>query len=134
MQESAEPRPLGDSLDRARGAVAQMLEGELIRAVSGWFSGAREALATDEPGPPPPTDAAFEELPEGLRTLDVMQLSLAAMQRLVTRYQMAGYPPDVLITIPKSSCRTLDFHRAEEMIALGRAQTLQALEHAPGRW
>ncbi len=128
VQETADPRPMGDSLDRARGAVAQMLEGELVRTVSGWLSGVREPQAPTEAPAEATGEDLFEELPEGLRTLDVMQLSLQAMQRLVTRYQLAGYPPDLLITIPKSSCRTLDFHRAEEMIALGRAEATRALQ------
>ena len=75
-------------------------------------------------------DTVYGTLPAGLRTLDVMRLSLDAIQSLVTRYRLAGYPPDVLVTIPKASCGTLDFHRATEMIALGRERALEALDRA----
>jgi len=34
----------------------------------------------------------------------------------------------VLITVPKDACRTLDFHRASDMIALGRELTVAALD------
>jgi len=34
------------------------------------------------------------------------------------------------VTVPKDACRTLDFHRAAEMIALGRALTSEALDEA----
>ena len=51
-----------------------------------------------------------------------------AMQGLVTRYRLAGYPPDVLVGIPKDACRTLDFHKAGELIEIGRQRALEALE------
>jgi NTE family protein len=52
------------------------------------------------------------------------------MQSLLLRFRLAAYPPDVLITVPKNSARTLDFHRADEMIALGRTLTADALDQA----
>lgn len=55
-----------------------------------------------------------------------MNQSLEAMQRM--RYRPAGDQPDVLITVPKDACRTLDFHRASDMIALGRELTVAALD------
>jgi NTE family protein len=75
-------------------------------------------------------DTVFEALPPGLRTLNVMDMSVEAMQSVITRYRLAGYPPDVLVEVPKDACRTLDFHRAAEMIELGRALTAEALD----RW
>jgi NTE family protein len=32
---------------------------------------------------------------------------------------LAAYPPDVLVEVPRSACRSLDFHRAAEVIDLG---------------
>ena len=72
--------------------------------------------------------ARFEALPAGLRLLDVMELSLEAVRTAVMRHTLAGHPPDVLITVPRSSCRTLDFHKAEEMIGLGRLLAVEALD------
>ena len=74
------------------------------------------------------TEAVFEALPAGLRILDVMELSLEAVRTAVMRHTLAGHPPDVLITVPRSSCRTLDFHKAEEMIGLGRRLAVEALD------
>lgn len=56
-----------------------------------------------------------------LRTIDISQAALA-------RHQMAAYPPDVLIEVPRTSCRSLDFHRAGEMIALGHELAARALD------
>jgi NTE family protein len=43
---------------------------------------------------------------------------------------MAGLPPDVQIAIPVNACRVLDFHRAAEMIEVGRTLTAKALDDA----
>ena len=65
-----------------------------------------------------------------------MDLSLEAVRASALRHTLAACPPDVLITIPRSSCRTLDFHRPSEMIALGRGLAVDALarrRQQPGR-
>jgi NTE family protein len=50
------------------------------------------------------------------------------MQNALTRHRLAANPPDMLITIPRDACRTLDFARASDMIELGRALTVEALD------
>lgn len=65
--------------------------------------------------------------------IEVLSRSLDIMQEALTRYQVAGYPPDVLIRVPRKSVRTLDFHKATEMIELGRALTATALDQLPER-
>lgn len=65
-----------------------------------------------------------------LRISDVVGLSMDAMQGLIARYRMAGLPPDVLVTVPASAARSLEFHRAAEMIELGRRLTAEALDVA----
>jgi len=75
-----------------------------------------------------PAETPSDSLPPGLGLLDVMDLSLEAVRTSVLRHTLAAWPPDVLITIPRSSCRTLDFHKAEEMIALGRELAVDALD------
>jgi NTE family protein len=50
----------------------------------------------------------------------------------VLRHVLAACPPDVLITVPRSACRTLDFHKAEQMIALGRRLAVDALDDLAG--
>jgi NTE family protein len=49
------------------------------------------------------------------------------------RRTLTDHPPDVLVMIPRSSCRTLDFHKAEVMIELGRRLTVEALDRREGR-
>jgi NTE family protein len=74
-----------------------------------------------------PAGAPVESLPARLSKFDVINQSLETMQSELTRHRLASNPPDVLITISKDACRTIDFHRASEMIELGRATTLEAL-------
>ena len=63
----------------------------------------------------------------GLRKIDMVNLSMEAVAALLTRYRLAALPPDVLIEVPVDACGTMDFHRAAEMIELGRTSALEAL-------
>jgi predicted acylesterase/phospholipase RssA len=58
----------------------------------------------------------------------VITYAYEAMQAVVNRYRLAGFPPDVLITVPKDGCRTLGFQRAAPTVELGRELTAHALE------
>lgn len=64
-------------------------------------------------------------LPFGM--IDIMNLSFEAMQNALTQYKLAGYPPDVLVNVPKNVCKTFDYHKAPELIQLGRVETEKAL-------
>ncbi|ATQ28916.1 esterase [Rhodococcus ruber Chol-4] len=129
---SAEPRPVDEWIGRFRRSAAQLLERDVVRSMVGRFGG----------GPGARSDAAEDVASEDAEVVDdpvpvpklsrfeVMNRSLDLMQSALARYQLAGYPPDVLIRIPRKSGRSLDFHRAAEMIALGRSLTESALDAA----
>jgi NTE family protein len=128
VHESSEPRPDEEWYERFRHSAAQVLDSETMRRLTGWFGSRRNGEAAENSGVV--VQGAFGDLPPELGLLDVMELSLESVQSVLTRYRMAGYPPDLLISIPKHACRTLDFHRGAEMIALGREVTEQALSSA----
>ncbi|MDT5225997.1 MAG: hypothetical protein QOG19_3404, partial [Mycobacterium sp.] len=44
------------------------------------------------------------------------------------RHTLAAYPPDVLIEVPRTTCRSLEFHRAVEVIETGRRLATRALD------
>jgi NTE family protein len=44
------------------------------------------------------------------------------------RHTMAAYPPDLLIEVPRSTCRSLEFHRADEVIEVGQELAAAALD------
>ncbi len=52
--------------------------------------------------------------------IDVIQTSYEHMQNRLIKRDVAEYKPDVLIQIPRSTCGMFDFHRSEELIAVGR--------------
>ncbi|MFC0710083.1 patatin-like phospholipase family protein [Azorhizophilus paspali] len=60
--------------------------------------------------------------------LDLVNQSLEVMQNALTQYKIAGYPPDILINVPKQACRFFEFHRAPEMIQLGRQIARDSLD------
>jgi NTE family protein len=126
VQESAEQRPTAEWFERFRRSAAQILDYDMVAMVASRF-GVGRASATQ---PIPAADELVGALPQGLRKFDVMNLSIDAMQSVITRYRLAGYPPDVLITVPRDACRTLDFHKAGQMIELGRNLAFEALDHA----
>lgn len=47
--------------------------------------------------------------------------SIDAMQVTIARMKLAAYPPDVEIEVPRNLCGTLEFSRADEIIAFGYA-------------
>jgi NTE family protein len=142
--ESADARPSEEWSERFRRGAATLFDRDLWRSVSRRFGRSGEAgidelpdeavqhlleevgeeTALDDP------EQVFGDLPPGLGGFDVMNQSLAAMQRVLTRYRLAGYPPDVTVTVPRDACRSLEFHRAGEMIELGRTLCAEALDAA----
>lgn len=84
----------------------------------------------DEPDGEIVNEPSYQPAPRDLSSLDVFSQAFDTMTSLVTRYRMAAIPPDVLVTVPADACRTMDFHRATEMIALGRKLGAEALDRA----
>jgi len=84
--------------------------------------------------PEPPTSPIREKLNHFIARLQPSTTSAAnrdwgayeiatqafdAMQSAIARQKLAAYPPDTAIEIARNACRTLEFNRAAEMIALG---------------
>ncbi|MGO1396517.1 MAG: patatin-like phospholipase family protein [Halomonas sp.] len=60
--------------------------------------------------------------------LDMILESFDITQAALAKYKVAGYPPDILIEIPKTVCSTYEFHRGRDLIRLGRHLADEALE------
>ncbi|MGO9583699.1 MAG: patatin-like phospholipase family protein [Acidimicrobiales bacterium] len=124
--ETAEERPIEEWIERFRRGPAHLIDRDLVRSVMSRFGGASSSIPVGDEATSP-GGAAVESLPARLSKFDVINQSLETMQSEITRLRLASNPPDVLITISKDACRTIDFHRAAEMIELGRTATLEAL-------
>jgi NTE family protein len=126
-KESSAQRPANEWLDRFVKSAAGVWESDVIASILNRFGGktheAEDHLRTVLP-------RAFEPPPPGVRITDVTAMALETMGSLITRFRLAALPPDVLVTVPGDAARTTDFHRAEELIALGRRLTEVALDEA----
>jgi NTE family protein len=128
-----EPRPTTEWLNRMLSSTSALFDSASARALLNRFGvGDPESdieADPDEESPEPaetgvPKLGGFEVMN---RTIDIAQAALA-------RHTLAAYPPDLLIEVPRSACRGLEFHRAAEVIEIGRslaAHALDTLDTAP---
>lgn len=59
--------------------------------------------------------------------IQTINMMFETMQESLTQYKVAGYPPDLLISIPKDACNFYEFWRSKELIDLGHKITTEAL-------
>ena len=127
--------------------ITPLLENDWVRSVRERFgveaddSVSHDAPAEDTPAGSDGSDdveplSTSSEVDDGAKAapmgrIEILLRSLDIMSIALTRYQIAGYPPDILIRVPRKALRTLDFHKATEMIELGRTLTAEALDKLP---
>jgi len=58
--------------------------------------------------------------------------SLEIMESVITRQHLAVFQPDLVVDVPKNACMIHEFHRARELIDLGHARTIEALQSRTG--
>ncbi|NMM83520.1 esterase [Rhodococcus sp. SRB_17] len=119
-----EPRPVDEWVGRFKRGTAQFLDRETVKSVVSRFGGHSTGIGLDEVS----LEEAGPDVAPKIGRLEIMGRSLEVVQSALARYQLAVYPPDVLIQVPRKSARSLDFARATEMIAIGRALTESALD------
>jgi NTE family protein len=73
-------------------------------------------------------DASKEVSVPRLGSFEVMNRTIDIAQAALARHTLAAYPPDVLIEVPRTACRSLEFHRAAEVISIGRDLTAAVLD------
>ncbi|AMO56875.1 hypothetical protein GZ77_02015 [Endozoicomonas montiporae] len=69
-----------------------------------------------------------KRLEKSMGLLDVSNQSMELMQQSLTRYKMAGYVPDILVTVPKNICQFYEFHRFKEVVVTGQERAAAALD------
>ncbi len=76
-------------------------------------------------------DASKEVAVPRLGSFEVMNRTIDIAQAALARHTLAAYPPDLLIEVPRTACRSLEFYRAAEVIEVGSelaAATLDLLD------
>ena len=56
--------------------------------------------------------------------------SVETMEAVITRQHLAVFQPDIVIDIPRDAAMVHEFHRARELIELGRTRTIEAVNQA----
>ncbi|WP_421852482.1 patatin-like phospholipase family protein [Marinomonas sp.] len=76
-------------------------------------------------------DGADEKVkysPESWGRLQTINMMFETMQESLTQYKLAGYPPDLLISIPKDISGFYEFWRAKELVEFGYKTALKAID------
>jgi NTE family protein len=69
---------------------------------------------------------------DGMALSEVLMRSLETMQAALTRHHLAVFRPDLVISIPKNVCMVHEFHRAAQVIELGRKVAREQLRTLKG--
>lgn len=142
-QPNGRNRVLDDWMHSLRTKAAQLFEKDTARSLDSsdatntlaHHGAGAMAMSADEIDSRAVNPATEEERAEEMRQLaigkfDIMNLAFETMQSSLTQYKLAGYPPDLVINVPKGVCGTFDFHKAPELIQLGRQLATETLDRA----
>lgn len=103
-------------------AARSLLDNPTARSMLSRFSSPADEEIEREVKPgaaaPVPRLGGFEVMN---RTIDIAQSALM-------RHTLAAYPPDLLIEVPRTACRSLEFYRAAEVIEIGQELAAMALD------
>jgi NTE family protein len=114
-------------------AAKALLDRPTARAVLGRFGATiPESDGSDVERPTGDlADPAGSDVPPAIPKLggfDAMNRTIDIAQSALARHTLAAYPPDLLIEVPRTTCRSLEFHRAVNVIAAGRELAMRALD------
>ena len=93
----------------------------MVNMASDWFSHDESAGGDNE-------KVKAEILGSKLGKIGILYQMFEVMQTSLSQYKIAGYPPDLLVRIPKDCVETYEFYRANELIEMGRYIAKEALD------
>ncbi len=99
----SDPTAVGEWMHRIKSRA-----GDLLGRLNFWEGEENEPIGQGEG-----TDTNWGKLNIIIQSFETTQAALA-------QYKIAGYPPDILIEVPRSACSSYEFHRASQLIELGR--------------
>ena len=144
-EREAESRPATEWLNRMMRSTSALFDATTARSLLERPAAravlSRLGASIPEPRPAPedveppmddaPEEASEEAAPEAPKLggrFEVMNRTIDIAQAALARHTLAAYPADLLIEVPRSACRSLEFHRAAEVIAVGRTLASRALD------
>lgn len=101
-----------------------------------WAERLGHSLAESWPGrnlsklltPPEATPKEFEDRPSDVSLVGLLGQTLDVMQARIEIARTVLNAPEVLVWVPMDACAILDFHRADEMIELGRRRAVREFD------
>lgn len=105
----------------------------MVDKASDWFSSgdasgqvksSEETEGTQEAGDTVKTDISAAKMGK----LGILYQMFEVMQTSLSQYKIAGYPPDLLVKIPKDCVEMYEFYRANELVEMGRYIAKDALD------
>jgi NTE family protein len=120
-----EPSPTVDLLNRMWRSTTALLDTTTARTLLDTPT-ARSVLDrfTNDGIDPEDDDVSVPRL----GSFEVMNRTIDIAQAALMRHTMAAYPPDLFIEVPRTTCRSLEFHRADEVIEIGQELAAAALD------
>jgi len=132
QSDGPETRATTEWLTRLLRSTSALLETAPAKSVRSRFGAAEESGEEADDSDQDSTDQLVDSSREAsipkLGSFAVMNRTIDIAQAALARHQLATYPPDLLIEVPRTACRSLDFHRAAELIDLGHELAAQALD------
>ncbi|ORW01989.1 patatin-like phospholipase family protein [Mycobacterium kyorinense] len=125
-EREAESRPATEWLNRMVRNTTALFDGMLNRFGATMPEDETQSETGDVEQPIEPV--AEPEAPKLGGRFEVMNRTIDIAQAALARHTLAAYPPDLLIEVPRSACRSLEFHRAAEVIDFGRALARETLD------
>lgn len=102
--------------------------GRMWRSTTALFDAGQSDTGQSDDSDDKLIDASKEVSVPRLGSFEVMNRTIDIAQAALARHTLAAYPPDVLIEVPRTACRSLEFHRAAEVIGIGRELTAAVLD------
>ena len=124
--ESLESKEHGGESENAHNHETPWLDSMMEKA-SSWFSGdgaSADALSSDGSK----VNNKEQNDMSDLGKLGILYQMFEVMQASLSQYKIAGYPPDLLVKMPKTSGEIYEFYRTEELVNIGRYIAKEALD------
>ncbi|AFM18821.1 putative esterase of the alpha-beta hydrolase superfamily [Mycolicibacterium chubuense NBB4] len=129
---SADARPTADWLNRMWRSTASLLDTKAARSLLDTPTG-RAVMGRFVAGDDEPVEEMTAPAAPKLGSFEVMNRVIDIAQGALARHHLAAYPPDLLIEVPRTVCRSLDFHRANEVIDIGQELASTGLDTLENR-
>jgi len=95
---------------------------------SAWWLSAKEFLGLDQSADDAEVEKVQKNYTENWGRLQTINMMFETMQESLAQYKLAGYPPDLLISIPKDISGFYEFWKAKELIEFGYDVGIKAID------